>query len=170
MRWLGEKVWPVEAKLGPEDVYWGTRLACLEMIRTGTARFWDMYWQPAATARAVSDAGLRATIGGPLFDLDGNTAGMQETVLRDLEELETFGPPIERALAPHAIYTVSEKLLDWTAEQAAARDLPVHIHLSETEGEVSDCRGAWRASGRLPRPARPAERADRARPRRLARP
>ena len=64
MRWLREKIWPVEAKLEPDDVYWGTRLACVEMIRTGTTRFWDMYWHPAATARAVEDAGLRATIGG----------------------------------------------------------------------------------------------------------
>src|SRR4029077_1911536 len=67
MRWLREKIWPVEAKLDAEDVYWGARLACVEMIRTGTARFWDMYWHPEATARAVRDAGLRATIGGPLF-------------------------------------------------------------------------------------------------------
>ena len=74
MRWLREMIWPVEAKLEAEDVYWGTRLACLEMIRSGTARFWDMYWHPGATARAVADAGLRATIGGPLFDTDGNTA------------------------------------------------------------------------------------------------
>ena len=58
MRWLQEKVWPVEARLDAEDVYWGARLACLEMIRTGTARFWDMYWQPEATARAVADSGL----------------------------------------------------------------------------------------------------------------
>ncbi len=54
MRWLREVIWPIEAKLEPEDVYWGTRLACLEMIRTGTARFWDMYWHPGATARAVT--------------------------------------------------------------------------------------------------------------------
>ena len=53
MRWLREKVWPVEARLEAEDVYWGTRLACLEMIRSGTARFWDMYWHPEASARAV---------------------------------------------------------------------------------------------------------------------
>ena len=139
MRWLQEKVWPVEAKLEAEDVYWGVRLACLEMIRTGTARFWDMYWQPAATARAVADAGLRATIGGPLFDLDGRTAETQATVLADLEELEGFEPTIGRALAPHSIYTVSEELLRWTAEQAEERGLPVHVHLSETEAEVSDC-------------------------------
>jgi 5-methylthioadenosine/S-adenosylhomocysteine deaminase len=139
MRWLQEVVWPVEAKLEPDDVYWGTRLACAEMIRTGTTHFWDMYWHPGATARAVRDAGLRATIGGPLFDADGRTAAMQEKALGNLEELAGFGPEIGSALAPHAIYTVSEELLRWTAELAAEREVPVQIHLSETEQEVSDC-------------------------------
>ncbi len=58
--WLEGHIWPAEARLDADDVYWGTRLACLEMIRTGTTRFWDMYWQPAAVAHAVTDAGLRA--------------------------------------------------------------------------------------------------------------
>jgi 5-methylthioadenosine/S-adenosylhomocysteine deaminase len=142
MRWLREKIWPVEAKLEAEDVYWGTRLACLEMIRTGTVRFWDMYWQPGGTARAVEDAGLRATIGGPLFDADGDTAGMQAQALRDLEELEGFGPRIGRALAPHSIYTVSEELLRWAGEQATERGVALHIHLSETAQEVKDCLAA----------------------------
>lgn len=140
MRWLREVIWPVEAKLAAEDVYWGARLACLEMIRTGTARFWDMYWHPGATARAVTDAGLRATIGGPLFDADGKTESMKERAVGYLGELESFsGDEIDAAFAPHSIYTVSEGLLRWTAEQAAERGLPVHIHLSETEGEVDDC-------------------------------
>ncbi len=139
MRWLREVVWPVEEKLGPEDVYWGTRLACAEMIRTGTSRFWDMYWHPAATARAVSDAGLRATIGGPLFDVDGSTAEMRATALANLDELAGFATQVDRALAPHAIYTVSEELLRWTAETAAEHDAAIHIHLSETEQEVRDC-------------------------------
>ncbi len=139
LRWLQEKIWPVEARLEAEDVYWGTRLACLEMIRTGTARFWDMYWQPAATARAVADSGLRATIGGPLFDADGETESMKETALAWLEELDGLGPRIGRALAPHSIYTVSEGLLAWTAEVGAERGVPVQIHLSETEQEVEDC-------------------------------
>jgi 5-methylthioadenosine/S-adenosylhomocysteine deaminase len=140
MRWLREVVWPVETKLEAEDVYWGTRLACGEMIRTGTARFWDMYWQPGATARAVRDAGLQATIGGPLFDADGGTGEMQATALRNLDELAGFaGDGIESALAPHAIYTVSEELLRWTAELAAERDIAIQIHLSETEAEVNDC-------------------------------
>lgn len=139
MRWLREVIWPIEAKLEAEDVYWGARLACLEMIRTGTARFWDMYWHPGATARAVTDSGLHATIGGPLFDADGGTEKMQATALSNLDELSEFGPPIGAALAPHSIYAVSEALLRWTGEQAAERQLPVHIHLSETGQEVKDC-------------------------------
>jgi 5-methylthioadenosine/S-adenosylhomocysteine deaminase len=139
MRWLEEVVWPVEAKLEPEDVYWGTRLACVEMIRTGTARFWDMYWHPEATARAVEEAGLRATIGGPLFDADGKTEETKAIALGNLEALAGSGPTIGAALAPHSIYTVSEGLLRWTAERAAEHGVAIHIHLSETEGEVGDC-------------------------------
>jgi 5-methylthioadenosine/S-adenosylhomocysteine deaminase len=142
MRWLQEKIWPVEAKLEAEDVYWGTRLACAEMIRTGTARFWDMYWHPEATARAVEDAGLRATIGGPLFDADGGTAEMQAQALREIEALGEFGATIGVALAPHSIYAVSEELLRWAGEQAAERGLAFHIHLSEAEQEVTDCLAA----------------------------
>jgi 5-methylthioadenosine/S-adenosylhomocysteine deaminase len=139
MRWLQEVVWPVEAKLDAEDVYWGTRLACAEMIRSGTAHFWDMYWQPGATARAVEEAGLRATIGGPLVDADGNTEAMQHSALGYLEELADSGPLVSAALAPHAIYTVSEELLRWTAERAAEHGIVIQIHLAETEREVSDC-------------------------------
>jgi 5-methylthioadenosine/S-adenosylhomocysteine deaminase len=140
MRWLREVIWPIEAKLEAEDVYWGTRLACLEMVRTGTARFWDMYWHPAATARAVADAGLRATIGGPLFDADGSTEAMKERAIGYLDEVAAYdGDGIDAAFAPHSIYTVSEGLLRWAGERAAERQLPVHIHLSETEQEVKDC-------------------------------
>src|SRR3954451_2967187 len=66
--WLEELIWPAEARLTAEDVYWGTRLAALEMIRSGTTHFFDMYWHPAEVARAAEDAGLRATVGAPLFD------------------------------------------------------------------------------------------------------
>ncbi|MDX6634838.1 MAG: 5-methylthioadenosine/S-adenosylhomocysteine deaminase [Solirubrobacterales bacterium] len=139
MPWLEEKIWPIEAKLSDEDVYWGARLACAEMLRGGTTRFWDMYWHPAATARAVTDAGIRATIGAPLFDLHSSPAELREAAHRGLEELAGFGPEITPALAPHAIYTVSEESLRWIGELSAERDLPVQIHLSETEGEVQNC-------------------------------
>ncbi len=141
MPWLQERIWPVEAKLEEEDVYWGARLACAEMARSGTTRFWDMYWHPEATARAVADSGLRATIGAPLFDRDDNAEGMRETALRSLDRLGEVGPAIEPALAPHSIYTVSEESLRWIAELGAEREVPIQIHLAETEGEVEDCLG-----------------------------
>ncbi len=139
MPWLEEKIWPVEAKLDDEDVYWGARLACAEMLRSGTTRFWDMYWQPGATARAVADSGIRAAIGAPLFDLNGSPEQLREAARRGLEALSGYGPEITPALAPHAIYTVSEESLRWIGELSAERDLPVQIHLSETEQEVQGC-------------------------------
>ncbi len=155
MRWLEEVIWPVEARLDADDVYWGSRLACVEMIRTGTVRFWDMYWHAGATARAVEDAGLRATIGAPLMDV-GAAAGeekLREGAERSLEEIGSARELIAPALAPHAVYTVSEQSLQWIAEAAEERGLPVHIHLSETEDEVARC---VEAHG-----ARPAEYLDR---------
>jgi 5-methylthioadenosine/S-adenosylhomocysteine deaminase len=141
MEWLQNHVWPIEAKLDDDDVYWGTRLACVEMIRTGTVLFWDMYWRPGAIARAVEDAGIRAVVGSVL--VDGNDAARSAELRRvaehGLEEIASAGPRVRPALAPHAIYTVSESSLRWVAETAAERDLPIHIHVSETEGEVEDC-------------------------------
>jgi len=141
MEWLQEVIWPVEANLTDEDVYWGTRLACVEMIRTGTVRFWDMYWRAGATARAVEDAGLRATIGEVVIDV-GDAAGdgtISEVVERGLEEIGDARDLVRPALAPHAIYTVSERSLRWFAEASEDRGLPVQIHLSETEEEVTRC-------------------------------
>jgi 5-methylthioadenosine/S-adenosylhomocysteine deaminase len=139
MPWLEERIWPVEAKLDEEDVYWGARLACAEMIRSGTTRFWDMYWHPEATARAVEEAGIRAAIGAPLFDATSSFEELRDSAHRSIEALSCFGPLVTTALAPHAIYTVSEEALRWIGELSAERGLPVQIHLSETEKEVQDC-------------------------------
>ena len=141
MEWLEQRIWPAEGRLTADDVYWGTRLACVEMIRSGTVRFWDMYWQPGATARAVDDAGLRATIGGPLIDaLDSARApALRDDLRRHLDELAGSGPRVSAGLAPHSIYAVSEPSLRWIGEQSRERELPVHIHLSETSDEVEQC-------------------------------
>ena len=142
MRWLEEKIWPIERRLEPEDVYWGTRLACLEMIRSGTVRYWDMYWHAPAAARAVADAGMRATVAAPLIDVDGRSQAMRQAALESLDELVAAGERIDAGLAPHAIYTVTEDSLRWIAELSADRGFPVQIHLSETEQEVVDCLAA----------------------------
>ena len=141
MKWLQDRIWPTEAKLTADDVYWGTRLACVEMVRTGTVRFWDMYWQPEAIARAVRESGVRAAVALPLVDgLDPDKSdALRADAERSLDTLAGAGARVTPTLGPHAIYTVSEKSLHWIAELSAERGVPVHIHLSETEGEVHDC-------------------------------
>ncbi len=141
MEWLREHIWPAEARLTADDVYWGSRLACLEMIRGGTIRFWDMYWQPGATATAVRDAGLRATVGAPLIDrIAGGPEGIAAAIEAGVDEVEGVGcDRVDAALAPHAIYTVGEESLRRIAEESRRRGVPVQIHISETEQEVDDC-------------------------------
>ena len=142
MEWLTEHIWPVEKRMSDDDVYWGTRLACLEMIRSGTVRFWDMYWHAHAAARAVEDAGLRAVAAAPLID-DADPAKSARACAdadRSIERIVDAGGELaEPGLAPHAIYSLSADSLRWVAERAAELDIPVQIHLSETEREVQDC-------------------------------
>jgi len=140
--WLEERIWPAEARLSADDVYWGTRLACLEMIRSGTTRFVDMYWHPEAVARAVRDSGLRATVCAPLIDR-GSAAAMgalRDAAESSLEALDGFCDRVTPALGPHATYTVSAPALAWIGRTAAERGVGIHVHLAETAWEVRQCR------------------------------
>jgi 5-methylthioadenosine/S-adenosylhomocysteine deaminase len=141
MEWLETKIWPAEAKLHPDDVYWGTRLACLEMIRSGTTNFFDMYWHGPDAARAVVDAGLRAHVSTVMIDgLDpAKGESMRGEVIDSVDRVAAAGPRVIPSLGPHAIYTVSGASLAWLAGLAADREISLQIHLSETEGEVNDC-------------------------------
>ncbi len=141
MEWLREKIWPAEAKLEPEDAYWGTRLACIEMIRAGTTRFLDMYWYAPDVARAVADSGMRAVVSPVLIDQLDPAKGveMREQVLDWLDRIDDAGERVEAGVGPHAIYTLSGESLAWLAEVAAEREITLQIHLSETEQEVADC-------------------------------
>src|SRR6185437_1377936 len=111
MEWLRTKIWPAEAKLDPEDVYWGVRLACIEMVRSGTTRFFDMYWFGPDVARAVTDSGLRAGVSSVMID-EGDPAkgeAMRPQVLDWLARIGEAGERIVPCLGPHAIYTVSRE-------------------------------------------------------------
>jgi 5-methylthioadenosine/S-adenosylhomocysteine deaminase len=140
--WLSQKIWPLEAHLTPPDVYWGTKLACLEMIRTGTTAFNDMYFMMEEAARAVGEAGIRAVLSYgfiDLFDAEKREAECRatETLVRHVRSLDN--PRITAAAGPHAPYTVSPEGLKWCAEFAQEEQIGIHIHLSETEKEVNDC-------------------------------
>lgn len=139
--WLSEHIWPFEAGLTEEDVYWGARLACLEMIRSGTTFFTDMYWHWRGTARAVEEMGLRAALSAAFFDFGdpGRAEAMKRQVMELHAESGSFSGRIQFVLGPHAIYTVSAASLRWIAEYAAEHGLRIHMHLSETRKEVEDC-------------------------------
>ena len=141
MPWLQEKIWPFEAKLSEDDVYWGARLACIEMIRTGTTFFSDMYWHFHGTARAARDSGMRALVSGVFIDMgdEDKAKAQREEALEQLASIERYGPRLQFAFGPHAIYTVGESALRWIAETAQSSGTPVHIHLSETQFEVDTC-------------------------------
>jgi 5-methylthioadenosine/S-adenosylhomocysteine deaminase len=139
--WLEKKIWVAEAHMTEEDIYYGARLACLEMIKTGTTFFNDMYWFWKGTARAVREMGIRAAISAVFIDFfDSEKAKDQmEINVKLFEESGNFGDRITFTLGPHAIYTVSEESLKWAADFSRDHGLLIHIHLSETQKEVQDC-------------------------------
>ncbi len=140
--WLSTKVWPLEAHLTGNDVYWGTKLACLEMIRTGTTAFNDMYFFMDRAAQAADEAGIRAVLAYGFIDL--NDPEKKENEYRVTEALVSRirsmnNSRITAAVGPHAIYTVSPEGLRWCADYARDQKIGIHIHLSETKKEVDDC-------------------------------
>ena len=141
MEWLRDHVWPAEERMTAEDVYQGTRLAALEMIRSGTTYFNDMYWYADAIARAVDELGIRAHLASVFIDHGSDEVARRwrEDVLRNVERRDGFGSRLQLSLAPHAIYTVSSENLEWLGRLARDHNLILHIHLSETRGEVEEC-------------------------------
>ncbi|WP_280672900.1 MULTISPECIES: amidohydrolase [unclassified Dysgonomonas] len=139
MPWLEQKIWPNEAKLTDEDIYWGTKLACLEMIKSGTTCFFDMYYMPDVAAQAVGDMGIRAVISDTIFDRfkPELTSKVKDELPQRFSSRKNYSNRISFALGPHAIYTVSGQLLQWVHHYACDNDLLIHLHLAETETEIA---------------------------------
>jgi len=136
--WLEEKIWRLEAKLTEEDVYWGSKLACLEMIKNGITVFNDMYWHWEGTARAVCEMGMRAFISAVFIDMfDEYKSKEQIEHNLKLYELSThYKPNVTFTFGPHAIYTVSKQSLQWMGEFSEKHNILIHMHLSETQDEI----------------------------------
>ena len=139
--WLNDRIWPLEARLTEDDVYWGTKLACLEMIKSGTTFFGDMYWHWPGTVNAVTEMGLRASLAGVFIDLFDKKKSSQQIKQNEtlFNESKDLPERIQFCLGPHAIYTVSDSSLRWAKAFADDNHLLLHIHLAETEDEVNNC-------------------------------
>ena len=139
--WLNDYIWPKEANLNEELVYYGSKLAMAEMIKTGTTTFNDMYFFMEETAKAVDESGMRAVLGYGMIDLfDDEKRKSELKVSKKLIESchNTCENRIQVAVAPHAPYTCSEELIKQSYELAKKHDLKLHMHVSETKKEVDD--------------------------------
>jgi len=135
--WLEQKIWPLEAHLRPEDVYHGTMLGCLEMIRGGVTCFHDMYWHADQASAAGIDAGLRTCPSGVLIGVIPNADAMLDEAIAFVDDcLANPHPRRHVRFGPHAPYTVPDAYLEKVIAAAAERGVAVHIHLSETEHEI----------------------------------
>lgn len=139
MEWLQNKIWPVEDKLTPEYIYWGTLSAILEMLSTGTTCFADMYFEMDRVAEAALSAGIRAAL------CRGITAGapgkLESSLQNNLELAENYHGReglITVQLGPHAPYTVPLDFMKVISEAAKAHGLGVHFHFLETKGELDN--------------------------------
>lgn len=140
MEWLEQHIWPAEGQHADAAfVHDGTLLACAEMIRSGTTCFNDMYFFPDAAGKAVETAGMRATLGMIMLDFPTGYADSPAVYLEKGLALNTHyarHPLINLLFAPHAPYTVSDEPLAQIKQQAAALNIPIHMHVHETAFEV----------------------------------
>jgi 5-methylthioadenosine/S-adenosylhomocysteine deaminase len=141
-RWLTEYIWPFEAKLTADDIETGSRLAVLEMIKSGTVFFADMYWQRGRTIEVVEEMGVRAAIGVTIAD-----ALLSE---EQLEECFDFlaahtgeSDRVKLVVMPHSVYAATEATLRRCIEIARAENYLIHTHLCETAKEVADCQAKY---------------------------
>lgn len=142
MPWLREKIWPAEMKMlqngfADDAVYWGTMLACVEMIRGGTTCFNDMYHTFRAATRAMIDAGIRACPSGVLLGFLPDAPQRLEQAIDFCREMNGAADGrIKVMLAPHALYTVEPPLLKRVRDAALELGVPIHTHLQETQDEM----------------------------------
>ncbi|MCS7202717.1 MAG: amidohydrolase family protein [Dictyoglomus sp.] len=137
--WLETKIWPNEAKLKEEDVYWGSLLGALEMIKGGTVAFADMYFYMDKVAEVVEKSGLRANLSWGMIAILGDEEKRLENSLKFAERWhKSCNGRILVSLAPHAPYTCPPKFLEKVIDKAVQYELSIHTHLSETEGEVKE--------------------------------
>ncbi|MBE6489302.1 MAG: N-ethylammeline chlorohydrolase [Methanobrevibacter sp.] len=139
--WLNDHIWPMEANLNGDYCYIGALLGAVELIKSGTTTFSDMYFYMEDVARAVDEAGIRAVLSYGMIDF--GDAEKREAELN--ENLELFkncngmaDGRIKVFFGPHSPYTASEELLIKTRQLADEYNMGIHIHVSETQKEIDD--------------------------------
>ncbi len=159
--WLFKNILPMEDQLTADDAYWGTMLAAMEMIKTGTTCFLDMHMFQDQTVLAATKIGIRAKVSRGLVgnaeeigltDTPDNESGTRTVPVNGyykssrlqeaFDEMKTAKKPnglISFCLAPHAVYTCDTEYLKYVSDLAYQHHMPLHIHISESKNEVDNC-------------------------------
>ena len=139
--WLNDNIWPMEANLDGNYCYIGALLGAVELIKSGTTTFSDMYFYMEDVANAVDEAGLRAVLSYGMIDF-GDAERRENEIKENLSLFENCNGMangrIKVFLGPHSPYTASEELLIKVRELADKYNMGIHIHVSETEKEIND--------------------------------
>ena len=137
--WL-DRIWVVESRLDEEAVYWGAKLAFLEMIRTGTTCFLDMYWKTPVIARAAEEMGIRGFVSYNFLDnFDHDKAERQREECMDVyEQAKDWPERLRFCVSVHADYTTSESTMVWAGGFAREHGLVFTGHLAETLSETQE--------------------------------
>lgn len=135
--WLNDFVFPAEAKLTGEDVYWLSRLAVLEYLTSGVTSAFDMYMYQEDTAKAMREDGFRMVLCGSINDYGGTIEEVENDYLRYNRDPEDL---ISYRMGFHAEYTTSRTLMEGLAALAEKYKQPMAVHCSETRKEVEECR------------------------------
>ena len=145
MKWLHEYIWPYEARLNEEMVYWGVKLACVEMIRSGITACNDMYWHIPGCVKAMEEMGLRSVQSYVWIDFSKKERAEAHKIklVKMHKESEGWSDLTGFSLGPHAVYSVSADSLQWIAAYAREHGLMLHIHLAESQTEYDDSIKNW---------------------------
>lgn len=135
--WLFDKVFPAEAKLTGDDVYWLTKLAIMEYLTSGTTAVFDMYKLKGDCARAARECGFQMVFCGDINDFGGTLEEMEQDYLAYNKESEEL---LAYRIGFHAEYTTSRELMEQIAALADKYSAPVYVHCSETKREVDECK------------------------------
>lgn len=138
--WL-DRIWEVEKNLSDEYVYHATKVACLEMVKTGTTTFNDQYWFMPMAYKAAIELGIRPSLSYVILDRnDPEESERQKVQCQQMYEWAVkWGNEALFMISIHAIYSVREEMIVWAADFARSHGLKIHVHVSETRKEVEDC-------------------------------
>ena len=133
--WLTKQIFPMEAKLQPDDIYWLSKLGIMEYLTSGITSCFDMYLNTEMMAKASVECGFRSVLVSGINDFSSSL----EEVEADFNTYNQYDELIRYCLGFHAEYTCSEELLKKIAELSQRYKAPVFAHMSETEREVAEC-------------------------------